>query len=532
MIDQAAIQAVYDQIPYPSLSFNWSHPDHLATIALLVGLQPPPVEACRVLELGCAGGGNLIPMAYSLPGGQFVGVELSARQVGQGQAMIEALGLENIRLERLDLLELGADFGQFDYIIAHGVYSWVPPVVQDKILTICRDNLAPNGVAYISYNTYPGWHMLGSVRDMALYHTRQIEDPLTLVAGSRQLIDFLARSIQTSDSGHADFLKAYVNFVKSYIDQKQDAYLLHDELATFNEPLYFYQFAERIQAHGLRYLADADFKTMLATNLPAEVANELRHMARDTIALEQYMDFLRNRTFRQSLLCHQTVELKRGLSPERLASFYVASRARPESSEPDLYSAAVEKFKTADGVSLATDHPVTKVALMYLAEVWPQAVPFNRLLAAARSRLNGAPTTDLATDARVLAANLLKGFGYSEELVELHSYAPQMVLEVSERPVASPVARFQVQQRYERVTNLRHERIDLDEISQQLLPHLDGSRDQASLLEMLDDLAGRGVMELREDDQPIDEPERRREILAGLLKTRLLQLARSALLVA
>jgi len=66
----------YDEVPYESQSFPQSHPNRLATLGRLFGLSPAPVAQCRVLELGCASGGNLIPMAYHLPESEFVGLDL------------------------------------------------------------------------------------------------------------------------------------------------------------------------------------------------------------------------------------------------------------------------------------------------------------------------------------------------------------------------------------------------------------------------------------------------------------------------
>ena len=136
----------YDQVPYPALSFSQSHPDSLAIMATLLGMTTAPVERCRMLELGCAVGGNLVPMAYALPDSEFVGIDSSASQITEGDAMIAALELGNITLKHLDILDVDPSLGQFDYIIAHGVYSWVPEAVRDKILQICKQNLAPNGV--------------------------------------------------------------------------------------------------------------------------------------------------------------------------------------------------------------------------------------------------------------------------------------------------------------------------------------------------------------------------------------------------
>lgn len=151
---------------YPSQPFAASHPDRLATIATLYGMKPAPVDRCRVLELGCADGGNIIPMAEVLPASELVGIDVSETEISTGGETIRALALDNIRLEMADILDIDASLGRFDYVICHGVFSWVPDEVQDKIFAVCRQNLADNGVAYVNYNTYPGWHVQGMIRDM------------------------------------------------------------------------------------------------------------------------------------------------------------------------------------------------------------------------------------------------------------------------------------------------------------------------------------------------------------------------------
>jgi SAM-dependent methyltransferase len=183
----------YDEVPYESHPFPESHPERLATIASLFSLKPPPIDRCRVLELGCASEGNLIPMAFNLPGSSFVRVELSTRQAAQGRQAIRELALGNVEIRQADILDIDGSWGQFDYVIAHGVFSWVPRPVQDKILQVCSANLADNGVAYVSYNTYPGWHMYGMLRDMMLYHAGRFEQPARKVAEARGLLDFLDR---------------------------------------------------------------------------------------------------------------------------------------------------------------------------------------------------------------------------------------------------------------------------------------------------------------------------------------------------
>src|ERR1700730_8529631 len=167
---------VYDELPYPGGSYTQTHPDRLATLGILFGMTPAPVESCRGLGLGCGDGGNLIPMAFNLPGSSFTGIDLSATAISRGLELITQLGLANIHIQQLDLMDMNTDSGEYDYIIAHGLYSCVPPVVRERVLETCKSQLAPNGVAFISYNAYPGGHLHDTVLEMMRFHTRHVTD--------------------------------------------------------------------------------------------------------------------------------------------------------------------------------------------------------------------------------------------------------------------------------------------------------------------------------------------------------------------
>ena len=299
----------YDEVPYPSTSHVFTHPDNLATAAVLLGLTPTPVTRCRVLELGCAGGGNLIPLALELPDSTFVGIDASAVQIDEGNAAIAAVGCRNITLKQMDILEITPELGQFDYIIVHGIFSWVPVPVRDAILKICQQNLAPNGIAYVSYNTYPGWHMLGNIRGMMLYHTRNVTDPRMRIAQARELLTFMTESLTTaSELSNSRLIKAYAGFLQSeaeHIGSSTDSYVYHEELEAVNDPIYFHEFAAWAARHNLQYLCEANFSDVFLNDFPPQATKELLKLSHDLIELEQYMDFLRNRTFRKTLLVHQ-----------------------------------------------------------------------------------------------------------------------------------------------------------------------------------------------------------------------------------
>jgi len=542
-------QTAYDRVPYPSQSYRCTHPDRLATIATLQGLAPPPVERCRVLELGCASGGNLIPMAYNLPDSTFTGIDVSSRQIADGQAVVRALALPNVHLEWMDILDVTPDLGQYDYILAHGVYSWVPADVQEALIAVCRHNLAPNGVAYVSYNTYPGWHTMGVLRDMMRFYTRGLDDPRERVAKARDLLDSLEQIVPRTDDGYARCVHDCAQFLQSDLKGPRslsDAFMLHDELYEINEPISFHQFAERAAGHGLQYLGEADFCSMMGSQLAPELLRRLNAMSSTVVELEQYMDFARNQMFRKTLLCHEGWRLSRELHPDRLKRLHVSAHAQLVGEAQEIRSPHVSRFQGADGAILRTGHPLTKAAMVYLARRWPQAVPFGELLSGAHALLNegdpascpetpgGAEGTreEAAADAQILATNLLEAYSHSTALIELHVHVPQMALKAGERPQASRVARLQAKHS-DRVTNLRHERVQLDGAHRHLLNYLDGKHDRAAIVERL--AAGPvadGTLTFQGHTRPIQDPRRVRALLAAGLETRLDNLASMALLTA
>ena len=468
----AELQASYDEFPYLSLAFPQSHPDRLATIGRLLGLSPPAVDECRVLEIGCASGGNLIPMATASPRSRFVGIDLSAVQVRQGAADIAGLGLGNIELVQADLREFAADQGVFDYIIAHGVYSWVPSDVQHKLLDVCARQLSPNGIAYVSYNTLPGWNMRGIIRDAMRYHTRQFPDARSRVRQARATLDFMVQAMEGAQSPYALMLRSEAEQLR----RKADYYVLHDHLEEFNEALFFHQFIARAAQHQLAFLAEAEFRTMLLGSLPPAVAQTLERMAPGTLDREQLGDFLRNRNFRQTLLVRDAAPIDRVLTPERLNPLWVASAARATKPD-DPRSPAAEEFRMPDGSGLRTPHPISKAAMAVLAKHWPAPVPFADLCAMAATRIGLAGDVD---DGRrtTLASDLMKSF--CAGAVELHAHGPAFVIEPGARPLAPAFARLQAA-RDAYVTNMRHEMVGLDDAERQLLPLLNGTRDRAAL---------------------------------------------------
>src|SRR6266850_1443191 len=283
-------QTTYDAIPYPSNPFRQTRPERLAAVAKLFGLDAPSPDACRVLELGCSMGGNLIVMAQDHPRSQFVGIDASSRQIAEGWKTVDLLGLKN------------------------------------KMLEICQRHLAPNGVAYISFNTYPGWHIRGIVRDMMMYRGAQFADPQARLAQAKSLVRFVAEATKGADTPYQRLLQSELK----HIGQMEDYYLHHEHLEENNQPLYFHEFAKKLAVNGLQYLGDADFSTMVSTNFSPEVAGTLQEIgAHDIVQMEQYMDYVRCRYFRKSLVCRSGIRLNRTLTPAVVRGVLLSTGAAP-----------------------------------------------------------------------------------------------------------------------------------------------------------------------------------------------------------
>lgn len=511
--EERSVRESYDRVPYPSASQHRTHPDHLAALAILHGLEPAPPECCGVLELGCADGGNLVPMAVEMPESRFVGIDLSPRQIETGRAFVTELGLKNLELHARSILDVNAGLGEFDYIICHGVFSWVARPIQEKILAICRENLAPQGVAYVSYNTYPGWRLRGMVRDMVLFHTRNVDDPQERAGRAFELVRFLAEAAGDEQDAHAVFLRTVRDHFAEYSDRP--SYLIHEYLEETNDPIYFKDMVERAGRRGLQYLTEADPHLTEIGNLPAGVAEGLQSFASDRIALEQYLDFVLNRTFRRTLFCRAGLQVERTVTPERLRRLYAASAAKPVSPEPDLLPGRSESFRNEKGKVFSSSHPLAKSVLVSLAAAWPRALPFEALLE------SGVDEDSLAD---LLASLFWNG------VVDLHALPPLCTETISVLPRTSSLARRQARAGL-LVTNQRRRVLKLDDpVARFLLLQLDGSRDRASLVRKLEREVAEGRLDLAVEGKPVG-PERLPVVLEALLDQHLRKMAEHALLV-
>jgi SAM-dependent methyltransferase len=454
----AALASRYDDIPYEALPHPGTHPARLATVATFYGHVAPRLERCSVLEVGCNDGSNLIPMAVSLPAARFVGCDLSPRAVDAGRRTVNALGLTNITLVEEDLAALAPVHGEFDFVVAHGVYSWVSPDVRDALFALAARRLAREGILYVSFNVLPGCRIRQAAWDVLHYHVDHIENPHARLDAARQLASLLADgSTATHESDQA--LRAEFRAIA----QHGDSELAHDDLAVPNDPVFFHTFVEHATSHGLRYLADAEVQTTGVAGI-SDAANA--HLSTlDALGREQYLDFIRLRRFRQSLLVHDRVPTDVTKQSERLRAMHVsASMALTRAAATGGVHKLARRLDPAAGGggavrklldALVANQPATYEIGSFGDDL--HLGPFPR------------PLEAILADA------------YMSGIVELHMHPPPLTIRAPYRPAASPLARLQARTR-DNVTTLLHTQVAIADMNAlRLLPLVDGTRDRVAL---------------------------------------------------
>ncbi len=494
----------YDEVPYHSHAYPQSQPEQLASQAKLFGMVPKPPSQARVLELGCSAGGNLIPLAARYPKARFVGIDLSRVEVDQAQQTIRALKLSNIEIHHQSLTELKPATEKFDYIICHGVYSWVPEPAQQAIFNICHRDLTDEGVAYISYNTYPGWKLREVIRDAILYHAGGITDPKQQVAQARGIIQYIFK-ITDPETAFGRYLKTETELM----NKVKDDYLYHDHMEINNRPCYFKDFIQRATDHQLAYLGEAVLADMAPQRLGPEVYKTLQHLSRDNIlATEQYMDFFRNRTFRQTLLIHQNrfAQLRRSITPEHLRVYFFSGRIKQEGDTP-LNAVQETSFCDAADRKLKAREPFVKAALAALGEHFPRVCSFDEWLQQARLKLTGRQTgndSDVHQLDNLLSSLVLSG------MLQLHVEREEYGRATDAQPCAFALARYYAGLKQATVPSLRHEPVTINQFDMALLPQLDGKTSLEAIRQnLLDRCLNREFNVARNNMQVIDEAELR-----------------------
>lgn len=485
------VRAHYDSVPYASHAYMHSSPDQLASVAYLFGLSPPPVACARVLELGGSSGGNLIPLAVRYPQLQAVGLDLSGVQIDLGRRRVERLGLDNVSLLQMDLAEVDVQaLGQFDYIICHGLYSWVPPHVQEAMLRICSSNLMPMGVAYVSYNTYPGWKSKEMIRDAMLLHGSSREKPDEQIAYARGMVGFL-QQVARKDSMLAKALEENLPYIRG----AENHYLAHEYLEPYNLPCYFNQFLERAAGHGLSYLGEAQPAMMVPANYGNDIAEPLvRAFGHDQARMEQYLDFAINRGFRQTLLVHasRASEIRHRLDRARLRALHYAA-SLPCIASVTRLDGSMQEYGVRGQSSISTSMGCVKQALDLLTEAWPATVEWDELIEQVEASTD--PDARISREILESAIDELLEYLVVRGMARIRLTAVRAGVPGAGNPRIDPsirrmTAALEGEDAY--VANAWHESVELSPLERKLFPCMDGTLDRSGLMQLLVDSVGSG----------------------------------------
>lgn len=495
----------YDQVRYPGKFYPQSSADRLATLGRLCGLPTALPTHCSLLELGCGDGGNLIPQALAFPQARFVGVDLAASAIEDGRRMIKALGLANIELKVADIATFDPGTEPFDYIVSHGVLSWVPPHVRQALIALCGRCLTPSGVAYVSYSALPGGYLRNVPRDLMRFHTRGIADPQLRPPAARAAVEFMLAAAQGSSFTRELIEREMAGF------EGKDYFLLHDLLADENDPLYFLDFIGAAAACELQFLAEAEFGAMSTQAYAPSVRRQLDAMPR--LEREQYIDFLHLRRFRQTLLCRSGRTVDLDVTEERLAGLWFSTRLRPIRSDVDARDEGPVDFHHPYQGRFRADEPTAKALAMVLAGGDRRGMDFGALEAGVAEALQQPARIDKALRKALVPALLSL---YARDFVEIHAARWDFCTTVNDRPCTSLHARL-LAERGAPVVNAMHGSFLLPSpMLRRLVMLLDGTR---HVDELLDALAG------------VTPPAERASLSPESLQRRLQLLAENALLV-
>ena len=466
-------RSAYDAMPYTTYAFPQCDPRRIFCAANLFGIEAADPATASILEIGCASGGNIIPLAARMPHARFLGIDLSPRQIEIGQARIASMGLTNIILRCQDVRDLEAEDQGFAYIICHGVYSWVPTETQAEIFRICRAGLARNGVAFVSYNTYPGWKTREILRDAMMFHTQAISDPREKLAHGRGMVDYM-RGLSGATSMFAHILQEESGLVRNGADD----YIVHEHLERDNHPCYFHEFVRRAADHRLAYLADTTLATMFAENLGSEMHQRLVAASGGSqVMLEQYLDFASNRAFRQSLLVRDddSAVIDRRIDHRMLRRFAYRSLFRRERAET---ADAGVIFRSTSGGFVTSNEPVEIDVLHFMAGT-ADVHSWKSLRAAIASQTKlSAEAVDARLDA-LLSRLVVAG------LVEMFNAPVAMHSSTFDQPAVDPVVHKLAQDDVSIVANALHEPVILTPAQRILLPLLDGTFDRTAMRQAL-----------------------------------------------
>lgn len=363
----------YDEMPYRSLPIEWSAPARLSIASLLHGGPRSPPGAYRVLELGCADGANLLPLACYASESEFVGIDGARSQIRLAQSRKSELRLSNSEFIESDFLSANEKLhGQFDYIIAHGVFSWVSPVVRDALFDLSAQRLRHGGLLYLNYNAKPGWNIRGTIRD---YLLEQTGGERSLPVRARLAQELAARMAATLNAGDHPYARLLGNEFR-FVCESHASYVAHEYLAADNHAYWRAEFQALAANVGLAYVCDADFN-YVSGRVPEELvrrAADIRLTADSTV---DTVDLLSYKQLQSPIFTQGSISPK-AASTDEIANLNMA--ACLASCEP-VDGGGHPTFRHPNGYEVEARDDAMANALAKLHPLWPSGLCIAELFA-------------------------------------------------------------------------------------------------------------------------------------------------------
>lgn len=262
---------------------------------------PPAGRRLRYCELGCGRGYGTALLAAANPDMDFVGIDFNPTHIAEAQSFADKVGLANLTFLETSFGDAVASsdpvLDDFDFVTLHGVFTWVSAEARREIVDFLRTRLRPGGIAYVSYNTFPGWAAITPLQHMIReVAARSTGDSLARLGRARDMIAQLARA------GCAYI--AQNPSVRSRVEHisKQDVhYLAHEFLNEHWSPIYVTQAFEQFREAKLTFIGSASIaENRLSFAVPKDM-HALVTSATDLAMREQVKDLAVNKQFRRDV---------------------------------------------------------------------------------------------------------------------------------------------------------------------------------------------------------------------------------------
>lgn len=516
----------YDSMPYPNHTMSFISPEHIETIATVFGMNPPKVKTARVLELGCGPGLTSIAFGFRNPDAKVLGIDLSNVHIDHGKKYLEGLKINNVELKAASIMDIDKSFGEFDYIICHGVFSWVPSDVQKKIFEVIQKHLSPNGVAHVSYNALPGWNIAQTFRDMMQYHADMFSDEQDKIGQASAFIKFIDESLADLKTPHSKFLRQEAQIVAS----QGPSYLKHEYLDKGNSQFYFMDFMAAATTYGLQYLGDSSLPSMYLGNLPAKAFEELKVLD-NIISSEQYMDFVTNRRFRNTLLCKAGVEINRNISPNIWNNMYLTSQLQSSMPIDQIKFDDENQSVTFAAVNIQASFNVTssflKAACVRIIENQGRFIHFDEIVSYVSKKLPNAKKDEIENVLKSSFTQLL-----FKNLLEIRVTPPHSISEISKKPKTSDLVRLQVSANETSLVNEYSNTSTLDLVQRLVLLYANGENTIDKIVELILSHVEKNELFINQNDVKVTDKETQKKLANEIVHNALMVLKNNYYLVA